>query len=104
MSVQFDVHSNVFADSDVDPPLLVNLQSDHLGNLRTAIVAPMWPTDDGRPAPPVRVAVRFERRNYWLAVNELAFVRVNSLGPIMGNIASERDRIIRGLDLLFTGV
>jgi toxin CcdB len=104
MSRQFDVHSNVFAETEADPPFLVNLQSDHLDSLRTVVVAPMWEASGARPRSPVHVALRFAGDRYWLAINELAFVRSASLGAIAGNIAGERDTIIRALDLLFTGV
>ncbi len=99
-----DVHSNIFARRADDPPFLVNLQSDHLSELRTVVVAPLWPATTGGPSRSIHAAIRFERRDYWLAVVEIAFVRISSLGPIMGSVATERDRIVRALDLLFTGV
>jgi hypothetical protein len=104
MSRQFDVHTAFFVAGATGPSFLVNLQADHLSLLRTVVVSPLWPASDRRPPSPVSIAIEFERRQYWLAINELAFVRVSSLGPTMGNIAAARDKIIRGLDLLFTGV
>ena len=103
MSRQFDVHSNVFAGDPYDPPYLVNLQADRFDALRTAVVAPLWPVDSDRPHLPMFVRIPFAQDLFWLAVNELAFVRVSTLGPIMGNVEAERDRIIRALDVLFTG-
>jgi hypothetical protein len=52
----------------------------------------------------VSVAVTFDRQQYWLAINEITFVRLSSVGPVMGNITGARDRIVRALDLPFTGV
>jgi hypothetical protein len=52
----------------------------------------------------VSIRISVEGRHYWLAINEMAFVRVSALGRVVGNIADERDRIVRALDLLFTGV
>jgi hypothetical protein len=72
--------------------------------LRTAVVAPLWPVDEPHPRPPVHIAIRFLGEQHWLALNEIAFVRVSSLGSIAGNLAADRDRIVRGLDLLFTGI
>ncbi|MEJ0013382.1 MAG: CcdB family protein [Bauldia sp.] len=103
MSRQFDVHRNAFADGASDPPFLVNLQSDHLEPIRTVVVAPLWPESD-HARPPVFVPIRFSRGEYWLAINELAYIRTSSLGAVAGTLAAQRDRIIRALDLLFTGV
>jgi toxin CcdB len=104
MSRQFDVHGNLHAETDADPPYLVNLQSDHLDTLRTRIVAPLWEVLTSEPALPTHVALHFAGERFRLALNEMAFVRGSSLGPAVGNIAAERDRIVRALDLLFTGV
>jgi len=39
-----------------------------------------------------------------LSIAELAFVRPTDLGPVVGSLAAERDRIIRAIHLLFTGI
>jgi len=104
MSRQFEVHSNIFSADRAGPPNLINLQADHLSALRTIVVAPLWPASGPRPPAPVSVAVTFDRQQYWLAINEITFVRLSSVGPVMGNITVARDRIVRALDLLFTGV
>jgi toxin CcdB len=101
MSRQFDIHANRFAKTSAYPPFLVNLQSDHLSLLRTVVIAPLSP--EGQ-APPIHVPIRFQRSRFWLTISELAYVRLSSLGEIVGRVAAERDRIIRPVDLLLTGV
>lgn len=102
MSRQFDVHVVVSGGSGT-PTFLVNLQSDHLDTLGTVVVAPLWPATGRAPAP-IHIPVAIDGRRYLLAVNEIAFVRVSTLGRAIANIGAERDRIVRALDLLFTGV
>ena len=104
MSRQFDVHSAIFSTDREAPPLVLNLQSDHLSLLRTVAAAPLWPTAIRQIAPPASTRIRFEGRDYFLSLSEMAAVRTSSLGPIVGNLSAERYRIVRAIDLLFTGV
>lgn len=104
MSRQFDVHLAAYGNDKRGRAFLVNLQSDHLDRLRTVVATPMWPVASTRPSSPVSIRISVEGRHYWLAINEMAFVRVSALGRVVGNIADERDRIVQALDLLFAGV
>lgn len=104
MSRQFDVHRNILADGLPGPPSLVNLQSDHLNPGPAVAVAPRWPVTARYAPHPVSIRLGFLKRDYWLVLTDMAYTRMSALGGVAGNIAVERDRIVRGLDLLFTGV
>jgi hypothetical protein len=103
VSRQFDVHLSRFSEGLAGPPFLVNLQSDHLNPGPTLVAAPLWPMTARIAPTPVSVQVQFGGRGYWLVLTDIAYARVAELGRV-GNLAEERDRIIRGLDLLFTGI
>lgn len=104
MSEQFDVHRNLHARSPSDPPYLVNLQSDYLASLPTVIVAPLWETASDQQASLLATRVTLGSRAYIIAVAELTSMRRSLLGPVVANLGIARDRIVRALDLLFTGV
>ena len=102
MSEQFDIHRNLRARSPADPPYLVNLQSDRLSSLPTIIVAPLWPEMEVGSG--LSFTVVIGRRAYFVAVAELTSIRHALLGPVVDNLRMERDRFVRALDLLFTGI
>lgn len=102
MSRQFDVHRVRLVGGGTE--LLVNLQSDFLSSGPTVVAAPMRAASLSRTVPPAAVRVAFQDREHWLVLTDIAYVRVRNLGPVEGSIGYERDRIIRGLDLLFTGI
>ena len=104
MSRQFDVHRPRLSGGRRGPSFLVNLQSDLLSTGPTVVVAPLWPVAARRTRPPVSVRVDIQGQAYWLVLTDIAYLRVKDLGRAEGNIEEARDQIIRGLDLLFTGV
>ena len=104
MSRQFDVHRARLSGGRAGPSFLVNLQSDLLLVGPTVVVAPLWPVAARRNRPPVSVRVAFQGQEYWLVLTDIAYLRVKDLGKAEGNIEEEREHIIRGLDLLFTGI
>jgi hypothetical protein len=104
VSRQFDVHRARLSAGSGGPKFLVNLQSDLLNVGPTVVVAPLWPVAVRRTRPPVSVRIAFQDQEYWLILTDIAYLRAKDLGKAEGNIEEERERIIRGLDLLFTGI
>ncbi len=101
---QFDIMANPFPRSRERQPFLVNLQSDLLARtLDTIVVAPLEPAH-GTFADRLNPSVTVEGENYVLVTQENVTVRTSALRKPRGSIASERDRIIAALDLLFTGI
>ncbi|PWT87167.1 MAG: plasmid maintenance protein CcdB [Proteobacteria bacterium] len=102
---QFDVLANPFARTRERQPFLVALQSDLLTrNLDTVVVAPLEPAASGTFADRLNPGVTVDGRSFVLIAQELVTVRKNALGSRQASIASERDKIIAALDLLFTGI
>lgn len=101
---QFDVIANPFPRSRERQPLLVNLQSDLLvRSLDTVVVAPLEPAR-GTFADRLNPSVTIEDETYVVIAQEVVTVRKSVLGNPRGSLATERDKIIAALDLLFTGI
>jgi toxin CcdB len=102
---QFDIVTNPFPRSRDRQPLLVNLQSDLLvRTLDTVVVAPLEPATGGTFADRLNPQVAVEGKAYVVMAQEMVTVRKSVLGQPRGSVASERDKIIAALDLLFTGI
>jgi hypothetical protein len=104
VTLQFDVHRARLSGGSGTPSFLVNLQSDLLNIGPTVVVAPLWPVAARRTRPPVSVRIAFQGQEYWLVLTDIAYLRVKDPGRAEGSIEQEREHIIRGLDLLFTGI
>jgi toxin CcdB len=101
---QFDVVANPFSKSRDRQPYLVALQSDLLArSLDTIVVAPLEPASSSTFADRLNPRVEVEGRALVLIAQEIVTVRKSVLGETRGSVASERDKIIGALDLLFTG-
>lgn len=101
---QFEIFENPFPSSRKRQPYLISLQSDLLSrSLDTVVVAPLEPGDAGTFADRLNPQLDVESQPFVLIAQELVTIRKSALGPSRGSLASERDRIIAALDVLFTG-
>jgi len=102
---QFDITVNPFPRSRDRQPFLVEMQSDLLArNLDTVVVAPLERIGSGLYADRLNPRFTVDGEAFVLITQELVTVRKSSLGHSVGSIASERDKVIAALDLLFAGV
>jgi toxin CcdB len=101
---QFDIVTNPFARSRERQPFLVVLQSDLLARiLDTVVVAPLEAAETSSFADQLNPRVVVDGKDFVIVTQELVAVRKNVLGPGLGTLIQERDKIIAALDLLFTG-
>ena len=84
--------------------LVVVLQNDIADMLDTRIVAPLSDRPYKRLIADVRLTVEFGHGPCVLQLDRMAAIDKRAIGGAIGNIAAERDRIVRAVDLLFTGV
>jgi toxin CcdB len=102
---QFDVVTNPFPRSRERQPFLVALQSNLLTrNLDTVVMAPLEPAASSTFVDRLNPSVTVEGQMFVLITQELVTVRKSAFGKPQASIASERDKIIAALDLLFTGI
>lgn len=97
---RFDVHRC----RRVGVPYLVDNQADFLSNLPTRLVIPLLPADS-IPSPIERLHLRVtvDGCELILAINLMASVRLDQLGPKVGSVADRRDEIVTAVDFLQQG-
>ncbi len=100
---QFDVFSHGFP-RDPGIPYVIVLQSDLLSPLRSAVVAPLRRFGDTPVFDRLTPVLEVNGEKLVLALTEIVHLPVKRLGDPVANLASERDRIIAALDMLFTGI
>src|SRR5258707_243750 len=101
--MQFDVYRNNGAGSRI-APYLVELQHDHVGNVRTAVVAPLVREGTFTPQRRLTPATLVLGENYLLSIAELFTIARKRLGPVVTNVDSLHQRIIGAIALLSPGV
>ncbi len=102
---QFDILRNPNPGTRSWAPYLLILQNDLLGDLQTAVVAPLIvETQFGRPVTTLNPVFDVEGTKVVLSVAELAGVSRQQLGEQIGSLAHQRPAILASLDLLFTGM
>jgi len=67
------------------------------------VVAPLEPAASGTFADRLNPGVEIEGIAYVVITQEIVTVRKSVLGQPRGSLASDRDKIIGALDMLFTG-
>ena len=102
---QFDVHTNPVSAARRAYPLVISLQSDLMADGALAIVAPLAPRRllpgaVGRLTP----AVAVDDQEFLVLTNGLTSLPVRDLEKRIANLASQRQRLLAAVDLLFFGV
>lgn len=83
--------------------LVVVLQHEHMSDLATVVIAPMFTEDELAPIERLRPQVRVARKSYIIAVDRLASLPARQLGTAVANLEASRDELINALDFLFGG-
>ena len=102
---RFDLYTNPSAKSNARSPYLLDVQSDHLGDLMSRVVIPL--TRVAGTYTPAKVAqdlsplIEIDGEQFVLETPFLAAVRTSELGRAIGTLKAERDRIGAALDRLF---
>jgi toxin CcdB len=100
---QFDVYR--FESRGAASIFVVDLQHDFLKDLTTRIVAPLHPLgSNDRPPRRLNPIFQIEGKPYYLAPQELAALRVKSLGAKVASLSEQRAEIVAALDFLVTGI
>lgn len=101
---QFDVYRNTSASAE-EVPYLVDLQASAVEVLETRLMAPLRPRKSVNwLIHALHPEVKLGSRAFIVSTGELSAVAVNELGPVIGNLSSQRGDFIAALDLLFTGI
>ncbi|WP_022976560.1 CcdB family protein [Nevskia ramosa] len=101
---QFDVHAVPAADADY-APYLVELQSDLVSGLDTALVAPLVRRADAGPiVHHLNPVIRFGDDELVLRIGELVSLPRTVLGRKVGSIKSDREALMAAIDVIFFGI
>jgi len=103
---QFSLYRNRNPASRTRFPLLLDVQSDLLEPLATRVVVPLTPSAPAR-ARAMRTLtpiLKFDGKEYLMLTPQIAGIPVRDLGPIAGNLATDRDTIVAAIDFLLAGV
>lgn len=103
---QFALYRNRHPATRARFPLLLDIQSDLLELLTTRVMVPLSLAAPARARSmgALTPALRFEGKEYVMLTPQLAGIAIRELGPIVGELACDRDTIIAALDLLITGI
>jgi toxin CcdB len=102
---QFDVHRNPHPETRDWAPYLLVLQHDLLGQLRTAVVAPLVvEARFGRSATTLNPVFEIEGRPVVMSTAELAGISRQQLGEHVQSLRTMRDEIRAAIDLLIRGI
>jgi toxin CcdB len=103
---QFAIYKNRNPASGSRFPLLLDIQSDLLEPLATRVVVPLTPASSGR-ARAMRTLtpiLKFEGKDYLMLTPQVSGIPARELGPVAGDLASERDTIVAAVDFLRAGI
>jgi len=101
---QFDVHRNPNPGSNESVPFLLDIQNDVLSDLATRVVVPLYKEAlFGRPSRQLNPRFTIEGVAVIMSTAELAGIRLQDLGPVVGSLSGFRDDIIAALDFLIVG-
>jgi toxin CcdB len=100
---QFDIHRNLGARR-ADTPFVVIVQSRLFDDAARRVVVPLLNAAAAAPPRPTSLNPIFEVEGSKVVLHPLQIVSVplGQLGPKVGSLAAEGDRIIAALDLVIT--
>src|SRR5690554_5429316 len=100
---RYDVYQNTGRQSSV-APFLVDVQSNHLGQLASRVVIPLRRLDsfpDVKLPLDLTPIVVFEGIECFMDTPQLAAVPVRELGNALGSLNKQQPEIVNALDRLF---
>jgi toxin CcdB len=101
---RFDLYNNPSTRSRDKSPFLLDVQSDHLGNLISRVVIPLTRVAGnytaGKIAQDLSPIFEIEGEQFVLETPLLGAVRTSDLGSAIGTLRNEQGRISAALDRL----
>jgi toxin CcdB len=101
---QFDIVENLNPITRVRFLFAIVLQHDRISMFSVAVVAPMTKATPALLSTRLHPRIAVDGNELALIVEELAAVRLATLGRIVGSAEPQRYDIVAALDLLFTGI
>ena len=102
---QFAVHRNKNRRTQAQFPFLVDVQAELLSELSSRVVIPLAkaPKLAKKPIDRLTPLVEIDGDEYILLTPQLAGIRGTELGPLVANLAEQRQTIVAAIDFLIIG-
>jgi toxin CcdB len=103
---QFSVHRNQHAPTRLRFPLLLDIQTNFLGELATRVVIPLTPQAASKSQKMNRLTpvVVVDGKQYIAVTPQLSAIAKKELGPVVADLAADGADFIGALDFLLTGI
>ena len=103
---QFALYRNRNPASRTRFRLLLDIQSDLLEGLATRVVVPLALARAARVRPmrTLTPILKFEGKEFLMLTPQVTGIPTRELGPVAGDLASDRDKIIAAVDFLLSGI
>jgi hypothetical protein len=101
---QCDVFSNPSERASPNVPFILVLQSDLIFQTTTVVVAPLVSAERLRENQRLYPVFEIRGRKVALSVSELATLPRRALRDYVTSLEAERHRILRAIDILFSGI
>lgn len=94
---------DIFAYPEIGGYLL-DIQCDYLSRLTTRVVVPLQPEADApAPARDLNPVFQIGGASYVMLTQHIATVSASELKVRAGSLSAEQDRIVKAMDMLFSG-
>ena len=102
---QYSVHENPNPRTRGEVPFLLDVQSDVLSILATRVVVPLCDPEARHAQAMTRLTpvVKVKDKSLIAMVPEMAGIHQRDLGPIAGDLSSQRNELLQAIGLLLTG-
>jgi toxin CcdB len=103
---QFAVHKNKNPQTKALFPLLLDVQTNLLGDLHSRVVVPLTksPAALQKPLSRLTPVIKVDGVSHLVVTYQLAAIGQSALGLPIADASEHRDAIIAALDLLLTGI
>lgn len=103
---QFQVYRNLNRGTAKDYPYLLEVQSNLLSDLRTAVVIPLVKADEYANMKLTRLTPMVEvgGETFILMTHQLAAIDRRSLGKVVADLSSQRSEVVASMDFLISGI
>jgi toxin CcdB len=103
---QFALYRNRNPASKTRFPLLLDIQSDLLEVLATRVVVPLVLASAARTRSmrTLTPLLKFEGKDFLMLTPQVAGIPTRELGPVAGDLAGDRDKIVAAVDFLLSGI
>ncbi len=101
---QFDLYENQNTQTNETYPLLLDIQSNILGDLNTRLTVPLTvAAKQNKRSLPFTPMIEVHGKNYMAMFHLIASYPINEYGSIIGNLEKDRSMLLGAYDFMIQG-